>query len=434
LVAAFVACLIYVYISWLSPLYSYLGFPLGEDEHPALWFSIPAVLLTAAFMKTKITRFSEFFLWMVFFFAYTPSLLFIPLQGLLPDDGLALVCSLTLSFNIMRIIANCRMRLRVPSFEPIHLVASFFAVYAALNAWVLSVFGGHLNLADFANVYDQRFLAADVASGSLVGYATGMLGGAFNPLLMAIGLTNRRVSWFLLGATGQVFMYSTAALKSILLSAIIMPVFYYILLKRVDVTATRLGALVVASCLVPLAVIALLGSSGEGLPWIFVSLVFMRTYGLAGALTGIYADFFTSHPYTYYSHINIVSNFIPYPYDQSLGEEVGFFMVGSPLDANANFWASDGLAAAGNLGVVITGVLVGIFLMLMNSAITRRGTRLACVAFITFVMTVCNTSIFTALLSGGGALLLVMLVLWQSRLKHGPPSAPCTSHASPSGS
>lgn len=415
LVALFCAGLVYVYISWLAPNYYYMGFPLYEGSRSVLWLAVLLLIFSASLLPLQLKRFSDYFLWMVFYFIYAPSLLFIPLQGLLPDDGLLLVCALGISFNVMRLLARYRVRLKAIKASRSTLTVVFFGTYVTLNAYVLSVYGGSLHLADFANVYDQRSLAGDLSVGSLVGYATGMLSGAFNPLLMAVGLVERRWRWFLLGAAGQIFMYSTFALKSILLTTLLTPLFYYFLVRRRCITSMRLGLLVAGSCIVPLALIPLLSTTAGGIPELVVSLIFMRTYGLAGALTGVYADFFSSHPLTYFSHINIVSSFIKYPYDQSVGEEVGLALVGSPLDANANFWATDGIAALGDVGVVLVGVVVGTFLMLANSMLIPRQRRVAFLGFIPFIMTISNTSIFTSLLSDGGGLLLVMVYLWQTQ-------------------
>jgi hypothetical protein len=415
LVGVFAACLVYVYISWLSPIYYYLGFPLAPGDHPVLGLSVGILLVSAALLRREMTRFSDFFLWMVFFFVLTPALLFIPLQGLLADDGLVTVCCLGLSFNIMALAGNFRVKLPIVRFTTLRLALVFFVTYAALNAWVLAIYGSSLSLSDFTNVYDQRFRASDIMSGTLVGYAVALLSGAYNPFLIAIGLAERRPACFIVGSLGQVFMYSAFALKSVILSVVLVPFFYFFLLRRPRITTMRLAVLIVGSCLVPLASIPILAPDGEGLLWIVTSLIFMRTYGLAGALTGVYADFFTTHPHTYFSHINFVSTFIPYPYEQSLGEEVGFSLVGHPLDANANFWASDGMAAIGSPGIVLMGVLVGAFLLAINSVVTKRNLRVACTAFIPFIIVVCNTSIFSALFSGGGMLLVLMMYLWQGR-------------------
>jgi len=139
----------------------------------------------------------------------------------------------------------------------------------------------------------------------------------------------------------------------------------------------------------------------------------MRSYGMGGALTGVYGEYFSTHPYTYYSHVNVVGLFIPYPYKLSVGEEVGFDLMGRWLNANANFWATDGIAAAGYAGVVLIGVIVGAFLVFCNGTMKSEIRRLAFISFIPFIMSVSNSSFFTSLFTGGGGVLLVLLYFWQ---------------------
>ena len=380
-----------------------------------LWLSLAIVLVSACMMPLRLDTFSDYFLWMVFYFVDVPSMTFVPLQGTLADDGFGLVCALGASFNITRFLARYSVKLprvRVPQNA---LIGAFACIYIALMAYTLSVYGANLRIADLASVYAQRAISGELATGSLVGYATGFLSGAFNPFLMAYGLVRRRPMWFLIGAAGQLFVYSTSALKSVALSVVLLPIFYFFLIRRRDVTATRFGLLILGSCLIPLLLLLLLDMADEGLAVQLVALIFMRTYGLAGALTGVYADFFASHPHTAFSHVSIVSTFVPYPYEQSLGQEVGYWLVSSPLDANANFWATDGIASVGNLGVILVGFIVGAFLVLANGIIDRTSRRLAFTALIPFIMMACNTSIFTSMLTGGGGLMLMMVYLWQSQ-------------------
>lgn len=414
-VVLFCGCMVFVYIRWLYPHYWYMGFPLGTGRSSVLWLASGLILLSASTLPTQLLRLSDFILWMLFYFVYAPSMLFVPLQGLLPDNGLAFVCSLTLSFLLMQALTRTRIRLRAVRVDRRVFVSLLFLAYIALNLYVMSVFAGSLKLAGIAEIYAQRSAASDLASGSLVGYASGVLSGALNPFLMAVGLTERRKTWLWLGIVGQIFVYATAAMKSVLMSGILAPIFYYFLVRHRNVSGARLGVLIMASCIAPLVLIALLDDTSDTILWQIVALIFMRTYGMTGALSGMYADFFTHHPHTWFSHVNVVAAFVHYPYQQSLGQEVGVYMVGTPLDANANFWATDGTAAIGNAGIVLMGVIAGAFLILANALIEFRSRRLAFVAFIPFVMTISNTSLFTALLSGGGGLLLLMIFLWQAR-------------------
>jgi len=408
------AFLIYVYVTWLSPTYSYMGFPLSEAGPEVLMVSLGLVTLSALSLPETMERFSDYFLWMTFYFLYLPAMLYVPLQGITSGNGFWLISSLALSFTLITWLA--RFELRIPVFRLTRstFLVWFFALYVVLNLAVISIYGANLRVADISTVYDQRELSNEIGggAGSVAGYVAGLLSGAFNPFLIAVGLTERRRLWVALGVLGQVLMYSTAAMKFILLSALLMPTFYYLHIKRPRITSVRLSVLVSISCLIPLSIIPVMGDS-EGMGLQIVSLVFMRTYGMAGALTGVYGAFFAEHPLTYYSHINVIGQFVHYPYEMSIGQEIGFDMSGGPLNANANFWATDGIAASGNLGVIIIALVVGGFLTLCNGVIRPQGRRLAYIASIPFIMEISNSSFFTSLLTGGGLFLFGMIYLWQ---------------------
>jgi hypothetical protein len=106
----------------------------------------------------------------------------------------------------------------------------------------------------------------------------------------------------------------------------------------------------------------------------------------------------------------VVSPFVHYPYQESLGEVIGYDLVGGDLNANASFYATDGYAALGAAGIVLIGPVVGLFLAAAN-AMTARSLRLACAAIVPFVMIISNSSLFTSLLTGGGFLLLLLVYL-----------------------
>jgi hypothetical protein len=409
------AFLTYVYVTWLAPNYDYLGFPMHEGGDQIVWLSLFLLVSSALMLPVELRRYSDYFLWMVFYFLYLPAMLYVPLQGMTSDGGLTLVASLALSFATMIWFGQYRIKLPIIRCSRRTFVGVFFVAYVLLSVYVVYTYGGSLHFVQFSDVYDQRELSDEVAGGSLAGYAAGFLAGAFNPFLMAVGLIERRPAWLTIGFLGQLLMYSTAAMKFVLVSALLIPIFYFFLIRPAAITSTRLGVLVGLSCLLPLAAIPLVGGAIDSLGYALVAIVFMRTYGMAGALTGVYSQFFLEHPLTYYSHINIVKLFVPYPYEKSIGQEVGFDMSGGPLNANANFWATDGIAAMGNIGVVAIGLFVAVFLMFCNGVVRPEGRRLAFVATLPFIMEIANASFFTSLFTGGGGLLLFMIYLWQGK-------------------
>ena len=105
-----------------------------------------------------------------------------------------------------------------------------------------------------------------------------------------------------------------------------------------------------------------------------------------------------------------VNWFVPYPYVNPLGVEVGSFYSGDPtLDDNAHFWATDGLAASGLWGVILISVVCALVFWLLDSTAKGHDLRFATLIVIFEALNLGNISIFTTLLSGGLGLLMILL-------------------------
>jgi hypothetical protein len=180
--------------------------------------------------------------------------------------------------------------------------------------------------------------------------------------------------------------------------------------KRININFILFG--LVALLLFVLLLLLISSFDPQNLSRELVAVIFMRSFAIQGAMTGVYLDFFTNSPYTYYSHLSVINNLIEYPYHAPLGIVVGEFLIGTTsMNANANFWATDGIGGAGLLGLFIIAAIVGIFLASIKWFIPADLTPLAATASIPFIMALGNASFFTNLITGGGILLFVVIRL-----------------------
>jgi hypothetical protein len=158
------------------------------------------------------------------------------------------------------------------------------------------------------------------------------------------------------------------------------------------------------------------------IPLLAAAIVLNRTIGNGGQLTVAYYDFFSFYEKTGYSHVHGLSLITkPYPYGDLIpGQVVGRFYWSPFANANANFWATDGIAAIGLPGVAIISVVTMLLFVAMN-AVTQRHDRLfAILCFLPFVTTLLNQSLFSSFWSGGALFLMVFFAI--SRMT--PPPAP----------
>ena len=79
------------------------------------------------------------------------------------------------------------------------------------------------------------------------------------------------------------------------------------------------------------------------------------------------------------------------------------------LNANANFWATDGIAAAGILGCILANLLMLLVLRILDVVSYKKNKLFVILLFLPFISMFRNTSIFTALLSGGAFLSILSI-------------------------
>jgi hypothetical protein len=201
-----------------------------------------------------------------------------------------------------------------------------------------------------------------------------------------------------------------------LLSAAIVPALYILLFRKPPFRLHRVGFAFSFAAAGLALVSAGIYNGPSSLFQFFFTLLYMRTFCMVGVLMSFYTEFFQTHPYTYFSHINVVRAYVPYPYSEALGNVIGHFMVpevgGQVMDANASFLATDGMAALGFAGVVLSGIFFRIFIGIFNVAVDFKVLALGCCALVPLLMSVTNASLFSSLLTNGGGVLAVVLYFY----------------------
>jgi len=406
-----------VYVNYLSSAYSRFGFAYRSPSPAILAYAFVAVLVPAFILPRTIERVTDFVHWILYFGLYISVIIFPVLQGDLGrTDQFRLVTSLFVSFLI--ILAPVRLwyptigaLLKSVSIDARSFWQLFFFAYGLLNIFVIAVFGSHLRLVGLQQIYEQRAEAGDVEASSFVGYATGILAGAFNPFLIALGLCLPRKKLLLaIGIIGQLLIFATAAAKTVVISSAITPVLYHLVVRKGALG--NVGLIFGGGACGLWVLLSVIGADNFILQTI-VSLTFMRAFCITGVAMAFYTSFFLEHPLTHFSHILVMRNFVHYPYPDSVGEVIGRYMApGTTLDANASFWATDGMAALGFTGIILAGVLFRLAFRLFDGLVQKSDIRVACVAIVPLLMSVTNSSLFASMLSGGGGALLLLLYAW----------------------
>ncbi len=263
----------------------------------------------------------------------------------------------------------------------------------------------------FVNIFTQADLMYQLreenseGGTSIAAYIKGWMFGGFYPFLLVNYLGEKKwVKVFItIGAYFILFMMDMQKLTFFMPFALIL--LYFLIKREKDAISQRLHAFLMYFFSIVSVIILCL--KNEVLQLAIGFIVILRTSAVAGWLSQYYLRFFfvNDNPFTYYSHINIVNIVTQgYPYSQPLGKVVAY----GTQNANANFFLTDGVAAAGLAGMLFIGIVFYLLLHFINSISYRYKITDLLIIFMPSLSYILNTSLFTTLLSNGLLILILM--------------------------
>jgi hypothetical protein len=433
-VILFVLILRWAYINWLSLIFGYYGFTYTVPPDRYLALAFICSVLPSLWMPMEVTRPSQLGYWVLYLTVFIPSMvipLFVQLSEL-PSIA-RLIATLFVGFAILG--SSYLFPLRQP--RPTRQGQSVFWYGFAL---LIIICGGtafltlrnNIHLVSFSEIYDVRDAASEMSTGPLTNYSVMWLYGAINPFLIAWGLFYKRPSFFIAGALGQLLVYSSFGTKASLLSVVFILGLYLLFRIGKAPFALKLTWVIVAFFALLCGAYIFSGEEPGLILFGLLFLVFFRSFGLAGLLTGQYLNFFQHNPFTHYSHLKIVDLFVRYPFHYPLGTEIGYYYYNPLVDTTAHFWATDGIAALGLPGILLISIIGAVVFWCIDSFTQHQDPRLAGLATFYATYSLANLSMFTTFLSGGLGLLILLLYFaplqprsaFKVRLKPVPSPAP----------
>ena len=340
-----------------------------------------------------------------------------PQQGVLPTDALFLLEFLIwISAALLILLLKNGTPFPVIRLRKRLLLQGVFGCWILGNIAILAVYGETMNLVGIAEVYEQRSTANQV-SGAAIVYVLGFMSGAINPFLLGVGIAQKRPLLITLAITGQIIVYSTLAGKVVLGSTLLVIATFF---------AFRYGKVVFTRVYAAVLVLGIMGPivskpryvTGELISTLS-DLIYMRILVMPGVLVGCYSDFFSRYPKTYLSHSIVGRYFVEYPYGpESVGQVIGRHVTPSASmsvnNYNANFIAADAVTGFGSWGIPPIFAFFAFTLWIISKLVGREHTPIACAVLVPFIVSLADSSIFTAILTGGGAAAAVLLYLFRS--------------------
>ncbi len=376
-------------------------------------------MLASLTLPLDYSKASDLFIIFIYQFLLIPSVLifyFISKDPIV--DKLIFILTLVLSFSFIALISNVgKVGVSVLIGYDKVVINSVIAVIAGLClVYLFFTFRDSLKLVSFSDVYEQRLNSnATKSVNKIVAYALFLSAGCFIPFFYALSLIKGKIVGILFSIAALVFLYSTLANKTIILSVFLIPLFYWIGKRFArNLVFWFLGGATVLSLLL-FGLFSLLSSQSLAAELIvgeISDLFIMRIYSIQGLLTYQYYDFFQENPYTYFSHIKGPSFFIENPYTKDLGIIVAERNYDTYMNTNASFWSMDGIASLGLMGIPIISFIYGIFLIVVNYLTAKHSLQFVASVLSVSIMTSIDTAFFTSLLTGGIGLLMLILIIY----------------------
>lgn len=398
----------YIFENYLAVVFNY-AYYYYIDRELSLYFYMYFISLLPVFFRCPSKSITTFSFDLIYVLGYLPSQATILYMW---TDTIQMYYFTSVLFCVSMVLFSLSTNVTFSSYAERQIPGRLFSiVIGAITVIgliaIFYYFGSFMRIVDFSEVYDLRKASSSVQVSGFVGYIVMWLTALSLPYYFSMALTKKSLTMLLFALIVSISLYAANGAKVAILNGLIIFSLYFIVKIRGDF----LFKILFCSVAVFFVVIIL---PDDGLALWVKSIFMVRVYSNSGWMMVMYYDYFSEFGYTYFSHINIVNKFLDnYPYgDLALGQVIGIKVSGNTeANFNAIFFASDGIAAVGPVGIVLV-TLAFIFFLFLLDVVSKKIERVFLFMFLSgFLMTLLNVSLSTSLLSGGGLLIFMLLCL-----------------------
>lgn len=407
-----VYCLLYDYMynNFVYYFFYYMGISESEMliEERIIWLLFSIVPMVFYHKIESVSLFISLFIYLFVYIPFIHALFITPGIGYVSRYDYSIVlCFFFLSLfriSLQRpVFKNLEIQPAIP-FKAIELTTLLLTViFIALRAGSMH-FVNILTESDL--LYDYRADNSDSAANmGLIPYIQGWLGGAFFPFLLVCYLKEKKWLKGLLVLSGYMALFMVDMQKLTFFMPFFIIGLFFLLKTYKDIFGNILHSFIIL-LIISLSLLFYAYKDDE-IIFAAGAIFFLRTVCVADWLSQYYLLFFQQNPYTYYSHISIVNAVTNgYPYNEPLGFMVSY----GSQNANANFLLTDGLAAAGIIGVVIIGFIFYLLLHFLNSISYRYKKEDLYLVIAPAMSYFLNASLFTTMLTNGFFIVILMII------------------------
>jgi len=391
---------------YLSREQLFWGFNSPHYNVFSIVVAIIFVVLPSCVLPLSVSRPSTVFLYSLVFFVYIPSVVIAMLNY---EDSLSRYFWVFLSFCIGIVFCSVVVRMFGADIEGGKGPSATLILLNIFGAFVcfFFLFDAYKDILSFSglnDIYAQRERGA--ATSLFIGYCQVYLAYVFGPLLFVYGLVYKRIIVLVFASFCFVLVFMITAERTIILLPFALFAICFVF-KRRGFVNSNISYLFLLSGVVILVISASYQTSN------FISQLgvyfFTRVIAIPGLFVSQYYDLFSTQGYTHWSHVSLIGRLaeVPPAYINddkwpALGKILAERVLGIESQSNANFVATDGVAAWGGVGVLVIMLVYSGWLLVLDWA--ARGWNKLFVFPLIFPMAFVSTngSLFTMIASFGG--------------------------------
>ncbi len=413
----------YVHRTYLyekQEMWGYSFFPLGYREYS---FILISIFITSLATPIKINRPSGMIIYTLYIIVIVPSIVItLSVQQNAFDEYAFILISLVIGYLIISLASLLTSRIsdnnynkKLPGIRAEYFFI-FLWIFMFFSLWYL--FKDVISFASLDSVYLQR--EAGRNRNLFEGYMQTYLPNVVCAALMAFGLLKKKWLYVIFAFSGYMLMYGITAERTVFL----MPFILYGLYKYLNSKLNQKKILIIFNLFIS-AIFILVGYMPNGAVREFIGFyIVTRIFSIPGVMLSLYHDVFSKTAYTFWSHIRGLNLIIPAPSIFSdnkdwpgLGYIVANYRLGVDSNSNANLFASDGVAAAGGLGIIVISLVLMFYLITLDYLSRNVDPRFTVIVTFPIGLILTNGSLATVLLSFGGLFWLLFYYFSNTKRK-----------------
>lgn len=395
------------YIYFIFPKYSYTGFTLEINEWK-LFESFLFTIIISLILPYKNKKPTDFLVVLLFLIAILPLLSIYPLMNN-PREYFYMII---LSFLVILYCRNMPLfKIKWVRINNKVIIFSIIILVIILFQWI--IFRGGLkyfNL-DISKVYNIRRKIGALISISIFSYLIIWFSKVFNITLIAWCLYKRKIIFAIFFIFLQVLFFGIVAHKAVIFYPLIILLLYFFKKKK------YLNHYLLLSVLIIFIISDLFYVMADNM-WP-ISIFIRRVFFVPAKICNIYYKIFSDIGFVYFSN-SIFSSFIKYPFEFLPVHLASVYTYGEPKT-----WMNCGFLGAsymqcGFLGMILYSFIIAILFKLVDKLSVKFPNWFAIsIVVIPFYSLFLSADLFTALLTHGLGISLILLWLLGGKIKNG---------------